>query len=144
MPLTVLLIVSLLGVGTAAQTADPNVAAVRAVIDAQQSAWNRGDIDGFMAGYANEETTTFVSGDTIMRGWKTVLDRYRRTYDTREKMGTLSFIELDITPLGDHYIATGGWQLTRQGDMPRGRFTLIFRRTAAGWRIIHDHTSSGS
>jgi ketosteroid isomerase-like protein len=141
---TVILIVSLLSVRVAAQNADTNAAAVRAVIEAQQTAWNRGDIDGFMAGYANEETTTFVSGDAIMRGWKTVLDRYRRTYDTREKMGTLSFTELDITPLGDHYIATGGWQLTRQGDMPRGRFTLIFRRTAAGWRIIHDHTSSGS
>jgi ketosteroid isomerase-like protein len=71
-----------------------------------------------------------------------VLDRYKRNYDTRDKMGTLAFTEIDIKPLGDVYIVTGRWQLTRQGDTPRGRFTLLLRRTAAGWRIFHDHTSS--
>ena len=124
------------------QQGDANVAAVRAVLDAQAAAWNRGDIDGYMDGYAREETTTFISGDTITRGWKTVLDRYKRNYDSRAKMGTLAFTELEIKPLGEFYIASGRWQLTRQGDNPRGRFTLILRRADAGWRIIHDHTSS--
>ncbi len=54
------------------------VAAVRAVIEAQQAAWNRGDVEGFMAGYAREDETTFVSGDTLTRGWQTALERYRR------------------------------------------------------------------
>lgn len=125
-----------------AQNENANVAAVRAVLQAQVAAWNRGDIDAFMDGYARGDATTFVSGDTVTRGWQTVLDRYKRTYDTREKMGTLAFSELEITPLGDHYVAIGRWQLTRQGDMPRGRFTLIFRRAGNAWRIIHDHTSS--
>ena len=114
------------------------------VLDDQTAAWNRGDIDGFMAGYANDPTTTFVSGDTVTRGWQTVLDRYKRTYDTREKMGTLAFSELQVIPLEGLYAVTGRWQLTRAGDMPRGRFTLIFRNTPAGWRIIHDHTSSAT
>lgn len=121
---------------------DKEVAAVRAVIEAQQAAWNRGDIEGFMEGYAREETTTFVSGDSLRRGWQTVLDRYRAAYDSRAKMGTLSFTELEFKPLSPFYImASGRWQLTREADSPRGRFTLIFRRTNAGWRIIHDHTS---
>jgi ketosteroid isomerase-like protein len=123
---------------------DKEVAAVRAVIEAQQAAWNRGDIDGFMAGYAKEETTTFVSGDTITRGWQTVLDRYRKNYDSRAKMGTLTFSELEFKPLSPVYImATGRWQLARDADTPHGRFTLIFRRTQGGWRVVHDHTSSG-
>ena len=122
---------------------DKNVAAVRAVIEAQQAAWNRGDIEGFMDGYAREETTTFVSGDTVTRGWQTVHDRYKARYDTREKMGTLAFSELEFKPLSEFYImATGRWRLTRAADTPHGRFTLIFRRTNAGWRIVHDHTSS--
>ena len=121
------------------QSEDANVAAVRAVLEEQAAAWNRGDIDAYMEGYAREESTTFVSGDTITHGWKTVLDRYKRNYDSRDKMGTLAFTELEIEPLGDFYIATGRWQLTRQGDNPHGRFTLILRRTGAGWRIIHDH-----
>lgn len=120
-----------------------DVTAVRAVIEAQAAAWNRGDIEGYMEGYAKEDSTTFVSGDTITRGWQTVLDRYKARYDSRAKMGTLAFSELDIKPLSEFYaVATGRWQLTREADTPHGRFTLIFRRTAAGWRIVHDHTSS--
>jgi ketosteroid isomerase-like protein len=133
------------GRGRALQTRkeDRNVAAVRAVIEAQVEAWNRGDVAGFMEGYAKEETTTFVSGDTITHGWQTVLDRYKSHYDTRSKMGTLAFTELDIKPLSEFYtMVTGRWQLTRDGDTPHGRFTLIFRRTNSGWRIVHDHTSS--
>jgi ketosteroid isomerase-like protein len=131
------------GGGPRPQKEDANASAVRAVIEAQAAAWNRGDVAGYMEGYAKEEATTFVSGDTITRGWQTVLERYKARYDTREKMGTLTFTELELKPLSEFYfMATGRWQLTRAGDTPHGRFTLIFRRTNAGWRIVHDHTSS--
>ncbi|HEY0385976.1 MAG TPA: nuclear transport factor 2 family protein [Pyrinomonadaceae bacterium] len=119
------------------------ISAVRAVIEAQAAAWNRGDIEGYMDGYARSSETIFVSGDTLTRGWQTVLERYKKGYDSREKMGQLTFSELEIEPLNnDAAVATGRWQLTRARDTPHGRFTLIFRRTKAGWRIVHDHTSS--
>lgn len=122
---------------------DKTVKAVRAVIEAQQAAWNKGDIEGFMDGYERAETTTFISGDSLTRGWQTVLERYRKGYATREKMGTLTFSELDVKPLSEFYaVANGRWQLQRASDQPHGRFTLIFRRTSQGWRIVHDHTSS--
>src|SRR5919199_1377323 len=90
-----------------------NAAAIRAVLDAQAAAWNRGDIEGYMAGYEQSDETTFVSGDTLTRGWRTVLDRYKKSYDSREKMGTLRFDDLDIKPLSPFYaVATGRWQLT--------------------------------
>lgn len=115
---------------------------VRAVLETQVAAWNRGDIDGFMDGYARSNETVFVSGDKVTRGWQTVLDRYKKSYDSREKMGTLSFSDLEITPLSkDSAVVLGSWKLTRTGDTPHGRFTLIFRKTAQGWRIVHDHTS---
>lgn len=121
------------------------VRAVRAVLDAQVAAWNRGDIDGFMEGYMRGPDTVFISGDSITRGWQTVLDRYKKSYDSREKMGTLSFLEIEIKPLNrDAAIAFGRWQLVRAADAPHGRFTLTFRRTREGWRIIHDHTSSAT
>ena len=120
------------------------VAAVRAVVEAQQAAWNRGDIEGFMDGYERADTTTFVSGDTITRGWQTVLERYKQHYDSRDKMGTLTFSELEIKPLSPFYaLADGRWQLTRANDAPHGRFTLLFRRTSNGWRVVHDTTTSG-
>ena len=120
--------------------------AVRRVLDAQVAAWNRGDIDGLMDGYARSPETTFVSGDTVTRGWQTVLERYKSRYDSRDKMGTPQFTELETKPLAaDAALVVGRWQLTRTGEQEafaRGRFTLVFRKTKAGWRIAHDHTSS--
>jgi ketosteroid isomerase-like protein len=118
-------------------------AAVRAVLDAQRDAWNRGDVEGYMDGYERSRETVFVSGDNVTRGWQTVLDRYKKNYNSREKMGTLSFSDLEITPVGnDAAIVLGRWHLQRVKDEPHGRFTLILRRTRQGWKIIHDHTSS--
>jgi beta-aspartyl-peptidase (threonine type) len=121
------------------------IAAVRSVLDAQVAAWNRGDIERFMEGYRRSPETVFISGDSLTRGWQTVLDRYKKSYDSREKMGTLSFLEIQIVPTSrDTAVAYGRWQLTRSADTPHGRFTLLFRRTQEGWRIVHDHTSSAA
>jgi ketosteroid isomerase-like protein len=118
---------------------------IRAVMDAQQSAWNRGDIEAFMDGYDRADTTTFVSGDQLIRGWQTVLDRYKKQYNSSEQMGTLSFAELTITPIGANLaLADGRWQLTRTNDAPHGRFTLLFKRINSKWRIIHDTTTSAA
>jgi uncharacterized protein (TIGR02246 family) len=122
---------------------DGVIAEIRAVLSAQQEAWNRGDIDGFMNGYAHAETTVFVSGDEVTRGWQTVRDRYLRKYSDRAKMSTLTFSNLEIEPLGpDSAVVLGRWELKRANDNPHGHFTLIFRRTPDGWRIVHDHTSA--
>ncbi|MDQ5844768.1 MAG: DUF4440 domain-containing protein [Acidobacteriota bacterium] len=119
------------------------VAAIRAVLDAQRDDWNRGDIEGYMDGYARSDDTVFVSGDNVTRGWQTVLERYKKAYDSREKMGSLTFSDLEITLIGnDRATVLGRWHLKRSKDEPHGRFTLILRRTKLGWKIIHDHTSS--
>lgn len=122
----------------------PGAAAeIRTVLHGQQDAWNRGDIDSFMNGYARADNTVFVSGDEITRGWKTVRDRYISKYGDRAKMGTLTFSDLEIEQLGpDSAVALGRWELKRANDTPHGRFTLIFRHTPDGWRIVHDHTSA--
>jgi ketosteroid isomerase-like protein len=147
-----LLVFALLPLSVTAQSsAKPNkresstIAAVRAVLEAQRVAWNRGDIEGYMDGYERSEDTVFVSGDNLTRGWQTVHDRYKKNYDSREKMGTLTFSDLEITPIGnDTAIVLGRWHLQRANDEPHGRFTLILRRTKQGWKIVHDHTSSAS
>src|ERR1700693_4684936 len=74
-------------------------AAIRAVLDAQRDAWNRGDIEGYMDGYDRSPMTEFVGGDSISRGWQTVLDRYKKNYNSREKMGLLTFSDLEVTIL---------------------------------------------
>jgi len=118
-------------------------AAIRAVLDAQRDAWNRGDIEGYMDGYDRSPDTVFVSGDRINRGWQTVLDRYKKSYDSREKMGVLTFSDVEITVLSkDAAVVLGRWRLKRTSDEPHGTFTLLLRKTKTGWKIVHDHTSS--
>jgi len=126
------------------QTADVD-SEIRSALQAQQDAWNRGDIDGFVNGYARLPSTVFISGDTLTRGWDTVRDRYREKYSDRSKMGTLAFSDLEITPLSsDAAVASGRWSLKRANDQPHGRFTLVLKRLPEGWRIVHDHTSAAS
>ena len=98
-----------------------------------------------MNGYARSKSTILVSEDTVTRGWQTVRDRYKKKYSDRARMGTLKFSNLEITPLGaDSAVALGRWKLKRAKDQPHGRFSLIFRKTADGWRIVHDHTSAAA
>jgi uncharacterized protein (TIGR02246 family) len=127
----------------AAEQAPNSVAEIQSVLTAQQDAWNRGDIDAFMNGYARSASTVFVSQDEVSRGWETVRDRYRVKYSDRTKMGMLSFSEIEVTMLSpDAAVVLGRWRLKHTNDEPHGRFTLIFKRLPEGWRIVHDHTSA--
>src|SRR5262249_21357723 len=123
------------------QSGNPE-SSIRAVLDAQAAAWNRGDIESYMDGYDRSPKTEFVGGDSITRGWQEVLDRYKKKYDSREKMGTLTFSDLEINMLSkDAALVLGRWRLKRASDEPHGTFTLLFRKTRNGWRIVHDHSS---
>ena len=128
----------------AASEQSPNsVAEIQSVLTAQQDAWNRGDIDAFMNGYAQSASTVFISEDNVERGWQTVRERYRVKYSDRAKMGTLSFSEIEVTMLSpDAAVVLGRWRLKRANDEPHGRFTLVFKRLPEGWLIVHDHTSA--
>ncbi len=115
---------------------------IRKVMNDQTAAWNRGDIAGFMGGYWRSDNLTFVSGTEVTRGWLPMLDRYKKSYDTRAKMGMLTFSDLEITILGkDAAVVLGTWSVKRDADNPHGKFTLTFRKLKEGWRIIMDHTS---
>ena len=135
----VLSMVAVAGDDTAARSA------IGRVLQTQQDAWNRQDLESFMAGYWNSPDLTFFSGASIASGWQGALERYRKTYQGAGKeMGKLEFSELRIESLGkDSAFVRGAWHLTMSdGKTPHGLFTLIFRRFPDGWKIIHDHTSA--
>jgi beta-aspartyl-peptidase (threonine type) len=117
---------------------------IRAVLDAQVAAWNRGDLESYMGGYWHSPELEFYSGATITRGWQQTLDRYRKRYQSEgREMGTLTFSELRIEPIDSRTaFVTGRWQLAmKKGESPNGLFTLLLRKFDDGWKIVHDHSS---
>jgi ketosteroid isomerase-like protein len=119
--------------------------AVERVLHKQQAAWNRHDLEGFMAGYWNSQDLTFFSGGKEQDGWQATIDRYLARYASPgHEMGKLDFSGLRVEVLGqESAFVRGSWKLTMSdGKTPHGLFTLIFRKFPDGWKIIHDHTSA--
>jgi len=118
-----------------------------AVLEAQQAAWNAGDIESFMQrGYLMSDAMTFLSGGTWTRGYEPVMARFKRVYtEERTEMGHLDFTDTETLVFSpDAGLVRGRWKLTyTDGSEPGGLFTVVLRRQADGtWRIVHDHTSS--
>jgi beta-aspartyl-peptidase (threonine type) len=137
-----------LGACAGAPVAGPHAgddrAAIAAVLRRQVDAWNRGDLAGYMDGYARTPALVFTSGGNIRRGWQDAFDHYRARYATDPKaMGTLQLSIDSIDLVGDGgAVVLGHWDLTATEHAGRGVFSLVLERRPEGWRIIHDHTSS--
>jgi uncharacterized protein (TIGR02246 family) len=121
-----------------------DVADIRAELARQTDAWNRGDLDGYLAGYARAPTTIMVAS-TLLRGWDAIAARYRDKYGDKARMGHVSFSDLEVRLLdGGYALAIGRWALARAataGGPVGGWFSLTLQKTRDGWRIIVDHTS---
>jgi uncharacterized protein (TIGR02246 family) len=132
-------------ISAAQDAADSAKSAVQQVLQRQQDAWNRHDLEGFLAGYWNSPQLTFFSGAKTTSGWQPTLDHYRQSYQGEgREMGKLDFSDLNIQVLGpEAAFVRGAWKVTTSdGKTPHGLFTLIFRKFPEGWKIVHDHTSA--
>jgi ketosteroid isomerase-like protein len=142
--LTLALLLVTFTCGGVAHAGTQEETAIRGVLNAQVAAWNRGDVVAFMQGYNNSPDTTFV-GKTIAHGYSSILDRYQRSFAGKEKMGQLAFSDLEVHPLDAHFaVVTGRYHLARSanaGGEAQGIFSLVFKKTSAGWKIVLDHTS---
>ena len=126
-------------------------AAIRAIMEAQVAAWNRGDIPDFMASYEDSPETTFVGTASVSKGFTTVLERYKQGYANKDQMGTLTFKDLDVrllpTAAGvtEYAVVTGRFHLERaaKGTATKddGIFSLVWHKGSGGWKILLDHTA---
>jgi len=114
---------------------------IRSVIDRQQIAWNNHNIKSFMVDYWKSEAMTFQSANNRLKGWDTLLNRYKTTY-AGEKMGKLTFSDIEIYVLSSDYAyALGRWKVEQEESAKSGLFTIILKHFPTGWKIIHDHSS---
>jgi ketosteroid isomerase-like protein len=129
--------------GTISSARATDEAAILALLEAQDVAWNEGDIEGFMAGYLRSPDLRFASGGNITRGWDETLARYKARYGTGAEMGTLTTSDHEIEILSaDAAIAHGKWQLDWQGKQPWGLYTLVLRKVDGAWLIVSDTTTA--
>jgi len=116
--------------------------AIRKVLAAQNDAWNRGDIDGFMKGYWENDSLMFIGKSGVTYGWTNTLNNYKRGYPDTASMGKLIFTLIQVKRLSrDYYHITGKWFLKRSVGDVGGHYTLVFRKINGQWVIISDHSS---
>ncbi|RYY65945.1 MAG: DUF4440 domain-containing protein [Chitinophagaceae bacterium] len=117
-------------------------AAVRAVLDRQVTAWNRGDIPAFMEGYWKSDSLLFIGSKGLTYGWNKTLANYLKGYPDAATMGKLSFELLVVKRLAkDYYFVVGKWHLARSKGDVGGHYDLLFRKVKGRWVIVSDHTS---
>ena len=111
------------------------------VIQSQERAWNRGDIESFMSGYWKNDSMQFITKKGIRYGWTETLKSYKKSYPNKNKMGTLNFGELKINCIGTAVgHVTGTWQISYPNDSIGGHFSLLFSMFKGEPKIIVDHT----
>lgn len=119
-----------------------NELAIRNILDEQKTAWNKGDIAGFMAHYWQNDSLMFIGKSGVTYGWQETMDNYKKGYPDAAAMGTLEFNILQVRRIADiQYFVVGKWHLTRTIGDVGGHFTLLVRKIENKWVIVADHSS---
>ncbi len=112
----------------------------------QQSAaaWNRGDLDAFMADYIPDSTTTFVGSSGLIRGFDGIRARYAPAFEPGADRDSLRFEDFHVRSIAPSLVlVTARYILYRdQETTSSGSFTLVMEQRPDGWKITHDHSSS--
>ncbi len=109
---------------------------------AQEVAWNKGDLEGFMQGYLHSDSLCFIGSRGLTRGWDQTLANYKKGYATREAMGTLTFTIISVDQLSKKSaFVIGKWHLKREKDELSGHYTLLWKKIKGKWVIVADHSS---
>ena len=128
-----------------APPADP-ASEIIAALETSAAAWNQGDMTGFLEPYLDSPQTTFVGSGGLLRGKEEIRARYEDSYWAGgAPEDVLRFDNIEVRPVGnEHALAIGRYVLadrTAGRETASGIFSLVFARTAQGWKIIHDHSS---
>ena len=141
------LLLSLIGLALTApvEAASPEAAraAILDTVHRMERAWNRGDFEGYMAGFANPDVI-FVSGGKFQDGWQGTLDHYVRDYGgSAERRGRLHFYKMKVDILApDAAMLIGQYRLERGSRVTEGVNTRLFRKRQGRWLITVNHVSA--
>ncbi len=129
------------GISITSQTLNTDLNSVLNNMKAQETAWNSGNIDGFMDYYWKSDSLLFIGSKGITLGWQKTLTNYKRNYPNKNVMGVLTFTIKENTQLSPTSIYTiGQWSLEKEKPSG-GYFTLLWKKINGLWVIVADHTS---
>lgn len=112
------------------------------ILAKQAKFWNEGDIEQFMSYYLKSDKLQFVGANGATYGWQATLDRYKKSYPTKEKMGKLIFRVESVDRLSrKKALMVGEWTLERKTDVLNGYFMLLWKKIKGQWLIVADHSS---
>jgi uncharacterized protein (TIGR02246 family) len=118
-------------------------AAIRDVFEAGCTAWNRGDLDGYLSTYWDSDKTLWISSRSVTRGRKAIVESYKSRFSSPQQMGRLTVVELEIDVLTlTDAIAFGRWMLVVGETSSKGFFTVQLRKIEGSWLFVSDHSSS--
>jgi ketosteroid isomerase-like protein len=119
-----------------------DVSEVKKCMNLQQEAWNKGNMEGFMAHYWKSDSLKFIGHKGITFGWQQTLDNYKKTYATKEAMGQLTFDVADAQQLSKTSVfVVGKWAIKTADKEVGGFYTLLWKKIKGKWVIVVDHTS---
>lgn len=119
-----------------------DVKKIHNVLDKQLEAWNNGDHEGYMEGYWKSDSLRFVTTKGVTNGWQNTLDMYKKSYNTKQKMGKLLFYKDGIYNMSEKekvILLVGRWEVQKK-DTAKGSFALLFKNINGEWKIIEDRT----
>lgn len=115
---------------------------IEKIMHDQQLAWNKGDLDGFMSSYWNDDSLKFIGKNGITYGWKSTLEHYKKSYPDKATMGELTFMIISVEELSKtSCYVIGKWDLKREKGDVGGYYTLLWKKIKGKWVIVTDHTS---
>lgn len=135
--ITILLVCSVTAVG--AQNLKRDKKAILKVMKAQEKAWGKHDLEGFMDGYWKHDSLKFYGSRGLTYGWENTLENYKVKYPTPKHTGKLTFVIQDISNIGKKsYWVMGRYFLMRKAGDADGIFMIIFKKIDGDWKIVAD------
>ena len=123
-----------------AQSADEK--SIREILSDQTEAWNKGNLEDFMAGYWESDSLLFIGKSGVNNGWQKTLENYQKGYPDTTAMGKLNFDLVELRQLSpEYFFVVGKWHLQRSIGNIGGHFSLLFNKINGKWKIVADHSS---
>ncbi|XZF12855.1 YybH family protein [Chitinophagaceae bacterium MMS25-I14] len=119
-----------------------DVAEIKHLLALQVTEWNKGNIEGYMKGYWENDSLLFIGSKGPRYGYKETLEKYKQAYPDADHMGALTSVIKSIQRLSpEYYFIVGNWALKRNAGDVSGSYTLLLRKVKGHWVIVCDHSS---